>query len=69
MWLLDFELLLLKWQFLQIFDICRKLFQKSSPLKPLDQLKPNLATIILRVSTFKIVSVVPDDHPTWPPWL
>ena len=68
-WQLVFELLLLKWQFLPIFDICRKLFQKSSPLKPLDQLKLNLATIILRVSTFKNVSVVPDNHPTWQPWL
>jgi hypothetical protein len=34
----------------------RKLFQKSSPLKVLDQLKPNLVWIITRVSSFKIVS-------------
>ena len=34
----------------------RKLFQKSSPLKVLDQWKPNLVWIITRVSSFKIVS-------------
>jgi uncharacterized membrane protein YbjE (DUF340 family) len=33
-----------------------KLFQKSSPLKVLDQWKPNLVWIITRVSSFKIVS-------------
>ena len=33
----------------------RKLFQKSSPLKVLDQWKPNLVWIITRVSSFKIV--------------
>ena len=49
--------------------VCRKLFKKSSFLKPLDQLEPNLDTIIFRVCTFKIVSAFPDDYPTWPPWL
>ena len=39
----------------------RKLFQKSSPLKLLDQLKPNLVWIITMVSSFKIVS---GDAPT-----
>ena len=34
----------------------RKLFKKSSPLKVLDQGKPNLVRIITRVSSFKIVS-------------
>jgi hypothetical protein len=34
----------------------RKLFQKSAPLKVLDQWKPNLVWIITRVSSFKIVS-------------
>jgi hypothetical protein len=34
----------------------RKLFQKSSPLKVLDQWKPNLVWIITRMSSFKIVS-------------
>jgi hypothetical protein len=34
----------------------RKPFQKSSPLKVLDQWKPNLVWIITRVSSFKIVS-------------
>jgi hypothetical protein len=36
--------------------VCRKLFQKSSPLKVLDQWKLNLVRIITRVSSFKIVS-------------
>jgi hypothetical protein len=34
----------------------RKLFQKSSPLKVLNQWKPKLVGIITRVSSFKIVS-------------
>ena len=46
----------------------RKLFQKSSPLKVLDQWKPNLVWIITRVSTgsFKIVSGDAVHQPTWP---
>jgi hypothetical protein len=44
----------------------RKLFQKSSPLKLLDQLKPNLVWIITRVSSFKIVSDDAVHQPTWP---
>ena len=44
----------------------RKLFQKSSPLKVLDQWKPNLVWIITRVSSFKIVSVDAVHQPTWP---
>jgi hypothetical protein len=36
----------------------RKLFQKSSPLKVLDQWKSNLVWIITRVSSFKFVSGV-----------
>ena len=44
----------------------RKLFQKSSPLKVLDQSKPNLVWIITRVSSFKIVSGDAVHQPTWP---
>jgi len=44
----------------------RKLFQKSSPLKLLDQLKPNLVWIITTVSSFKIVSGDAVHQPTWP---
>ena len=44
----------------------RKFFQKSSPLKLLDQLKPNLVWIITRVSSFKIVSSDAVHQPTWP---
>ena len=43
-----------------------KLFQKSSPLKPLGQFKPNLVWIITRVSSFKIVSGDTVHQPTWP---
>ena len=43
----------------------RKLFQKSSPLKVLDQWKPNLVWIITRVSSFKIVSCDAVHQPTW----
>jgi hypothetical protein len=44
----------------------RKLFQKSSPLKVLDQWKPNLVRIITRVSSFKFVSGDAVHQPTWP---
>ena len=44
----------------------RKLFKKSSPLKVLDQWKPNLVWIITRVSIFKIVSGDAVHQPTWP---
>jgi hypothetical protein len=43
----------------------RKLFQKSSPLKVLDQWKPNLVWIITRVSSFKIVSGDAVHQPSW----
>jgi hypothetical protein len=46
--------------------VLRKLFQKSSPLKVLDQWKPNLVWIITRVSSFKIVSGDAVRQPTWP---
>ena len=43
-----------------------KLFQRSSPLKLLDQLEPNLVWIITRVSSFKIVSGDAVHQSTWP---
>ena len=48
------------------FVVRRKLFQKSSPLKVLDQWKPNLVWNITRVSSFKIVSGDAVHQPTWP---
>ena len=44
----------------------RKLFKKSSPLKVLDQWKPSLVRIIIKVSSFKIVSGDAVHQPTWP---
>jgi hypothetical protein len=44
----------------------RKLFQKSSPLKVLDQWTPNLVWMITRVSSFKIMSGNAVHQPTWP---
>ena len=44
----------------------RKLFQKSSPLKVLDQWKPNLVWIITRVSSIKNVYGDAVHQPTWP---
>ena len=44
----------------------RKLFQKSSPLKVLDQWKPNFVRIITRLSSFKFVSDDAMHQPTWP---
>ena len=46
--------------------IRRRLFQKSSPLKLLDQWKPSLVWIITGVSSFKIVSDDAVHQPTWP---
>ena len=43
----------------------RKLFQRSSPLKLLDQLEPNLVLIITKVSSFKIVSVDAGHQSIW----
>ena len=47
-------------------DLMGKMIQKSSPLKVLDQWKPNLVRIITRVSSFKIVSGDAVHQPTWP---
>ena len=44
----------------------RKLFKKSSPLKVLNQWKPNLVRIITMVSSFKIVSGDAMHQATWP---
>ena len=52
-----------------LFSSVCKLFQKSSPLKPLDQFKPNLARIILRGFPLKIMSDNHVRHPRWPPLL
>jgi hypothetical protein len=49
-------------------SVC-KLFQKSSSLKLLNQFEPNLATIILSVSSLKFVSDMPADQPPWLPLL
>ena len=49
-----------------VVAVRRKLFQKSSPLKVLDQWKPNLVWIITRVSSFKIVSGDAVHQPRWP---
>ena len=47
-------------------NVRRKLFQKSSPLKVLDQWKPNLVWIVTRVSSFKFVFGDAVHQPTWP---
>ena len=52
--------------FLPIF---RSLLQKSSALKLLSQILPNLAIIIIGVSSLKNVSGSPPNQPRWPPWL
>ena len=44
----------------------RKLFQKYSPLKVLDQWKPSLVWIITRMCSFKIVSGGAVHQSTWP---
>ena len=49
-------------------SVC-KLFQKSSPLKPLGQFKPNLAWIILKGFPLKFMSDSHALHPRWPPLL
>ena len=52
--------------FASVVVVRRKLFQKSSSLKVLEQWKPNLVRIITRVSSFKIVSGDAVHQPTWP---
>ena len=42
-------------------------FQKSSPLKPLGQMEPNLAGSIYGRSFIKFVHFVPIGQQTWPP--
>ena len=58
--------ILITWRPSSSSVVRRKLFQKSSPLKVLDQWKPNLVWIITRVSSFKIVSGDAVHLPTWP---
>ena len=43
-------------------------FQKSSPLKPLGQMEPNLTGSIYGRSCMKFVHFVPIGRQTWPPW-
>jgi hypothetical protein len=45
----------------------RKLLQRSTPLKLLGQLKPNLVTIVLGWSPLKTVSGKSTRHQRWPP--
>jgi hypothetical protein len=54
------------WRPLSSSIVRRKLFKKSSPLKVLDQWKPNLVWIITRVSSLKIVSGDAVHQPIWP---
>jgi hypothetical protein len=49
---------------LKFYKFRRQHFQKSSPLKVLDQWKPNLVWIITRVFSFKIVSGDAVHQPT-----
>jgi hypothetical protein len=44
-----------------------KFARESSPLKPLSQIKPNLAGMVPGWVTFKIVSVSAVLYPRWPP--
>ena len=44
-------------------------FKKSSPLKLQSQSQPNFAEMIVRCSSFKIVSVSAVPYPWWPPLL
>jgi hypothetical protein len=46
-----------------------KLKKNPSPLKLLSQSQPNFAEMILRWSSFKIVSVSTVLYPRWPPLL
>ena len=64
-----YELLPFKITILQYFVNLCYLLQKSSSLKLLCQINPNLATIIFRVSSLKNVSCDPTIKSRWPPWL
>jgi hypothetical protein len=54
---------------MQIRHILIKITFKSSPLKPLNQIKPNLAGTVPGCVPFKIVSVSVVMYPRWPPLL
>jgi hypothetical protein len=45
------------------------LLKKSSPLKLLGQIKPNLAGSIYVISSIKLLHLVPFGQRTWPPRL
>jgi hypothetical protein len=49
-------------------SVC-KLFQKSSPLKPMGQFKPNWPIIILIGFSLKVMFDDPAEQPSWPPCL
>ena len=57
------------WPIMQIRKKGDGIKKKSSPLKLLSQSQPNFAEMILRWSTFKIVSVSTLLYPRWPPLL
>ena len=50
---------------MQIKHILIKITFKSSPLKPLNQIKPNLAGMVPGWVPFKIVSDSPALHSSW----
>ena len=55
--------------FYQFFVNLSHLLQKSSPLKLLGQINPNLATIIFVIFSFKNVWRDSANQPRWLPWL
>ena len=63
------------WSFADFDRLCKlekrggEIKKKSSPLKLLSQSQPNFAEMILRWSTFKIVSVSAGLYRRWPPLL
>ena len=52
-----------------VVNVRRKLFQRSSPLKLLNQLQPNFSWMILRVFRIKIVFYLLFPQKRWPSWL
>jgi hypothetical protein len=51
---------------MQIRHILKKITFKSSPLKPLNQIKPNLAGMVPGLVPLKIVFDSPALHSKWP---
>jgi hypothetical protein len=48
-------------------DPMRKMFQNTSSLKPLGQLKPNCPRMIIGKSSTKYLVRMPIGNPRWPP--